>query len=190
MKRLLVLGGGTAGTMAVNKLRPLLPRDEWKITVVDSAETHYYQPGFLFIPFGIYRPDEVAKPSRRFIPAGVESVTGEIDRVLPDANAVLLADGTELRYDYLVIATGTDPAPRPRRPGWPRASGAGASTSSTPTRARSRSPSRSSPGTAAGWSSTSSRCRSSARSRRWSSPSWPTPSSPSRACATGSRSLT
>ena len=56
MRRLLVLGAGTAGTMAVNKLRPRLSPQEWKITVVDPDDTHYYQPGYLFIPFGIYRP--------------------------------------------------------------------------------------------------------------------------------------
>lgn len=111
MKRLLVLGAGTAGTMAVNKLRPILPRPEWTITVVDPARTHYYQPGFLFIPFGIYRPDEVTKPTKNFIPAGVDLVTGEIDRVLPAENRVLLTDGTELPYDYLIIATGTTPRP-------------------------------------------------------------------------------
>ena len=111
MRRLLVLGAGTAGTMAINTLRPRLPRDEWSITVVDSSETHYYQPGYLFIPFGIYRPDEVARPSRRFVPAGVDLVLGEIDRIVADENRVLLADGTDLPYDYLIIATGTSPRP-------------------------------------------------------------------------------
>ena len=86
MKRLLVLGGGTAGTMAVNKLRPRLPRDEWRITVVDQSDTHYYQPGFLFIPFGIYRPDEVIKSRKRFITSGVEVLEAEIDRVLAQEN--------------------------------------------------------------------------------------------------------
>ena len=111
MKHLVVLGGGTAGTMAVNKLRPLLPRDEWTITVVDQSDTHYYQPGFLFIPFGIYRPDEVVKPRKRFIPSGVELVGAEIDRVVADENKVLLVGGRELGYDYLIIASGTTPRP-------------------------------------------------------------------------------
>jgi sulfide:quinone oxidoreductase len=111
MKRLLVLGAGTAGTMAVNKLRPLLARDEWTITVVDSDEQHYYQPGYLFVPFGIYRPEEIVKPKQRFMPSGVDLVLGEVDRVEPDDNRVLLVDGTELRYDYLIIASGTTPRP-------------------------------------------------------------------------------
>ena len=111
MKRLLVLGGGTAGTMVVNKLRPRLARDEWQITVVDQRDVHYYQPGYLFIPFGAYRPDEVVKPTKRFIPEGVDLVHGEIDRVDAEAGNVLLVDGTVLEYDQLVIATGTTPRP-------------------------------------------------------------------------------
>ncbi len=111
MRKLVILGAGTAGTMAVNKLRPQLPRDEWSVTIVDQNETHYYQPGYLFIPFGIYRPDEVTKPIKRFIPSGVDLVTGAIDRVVADENKVLLDDGRELPYDYLIIATGTTPRP-------------------------------------------------------------------------------
>jgi len=111
MKRLLVLGGGTAGTMVVNKMRHRLDRAQWQITVVDQNDTHTYQPGFLFIPFGTYRPEQVVKPRRRFIPEGVELVSGTIDRVDTTANTVVLADGRELGYDYLVIATGTSPRP-------------------------------------------------------------------------------
>ncbi len=111
MQRLLVLGGGTAGTMVVNKLRRKLDRDRWQITVVDQDDKHLYQPGFLFIPFGVYAPADVQRSRHRYIPDGVELVLGEIDRVDADANKVLLADGRELGYDYLVIATGTTPRP-------------------------------------------------------------------------------
>ncbi|MCG3208785.1 MAG: hypothetical protein FOGNACKC_02397 [Anaerolineae bacterium] len=112
MKRLVVLGAGTAGTMVVNKLSHELNRDEWKITIVDQDETHYYQPGFLFIPFGIYGPNDVIKPKRDFIPAGVEMIVSEIELIEPDKNQVkLVKDGRVLKYDFLVIATGTHPRP-------------------------------------------------------------------------------
>lgn len=111
MKSLLVLGGGTAGTMVVNKLRRRLDRAQWQITVVDQDDSHLYQPGLLFVPFGTYRPDEVVKPRQRFIPDGVDLVLGQIDRVDADANTVMLADGRELGYDQLVIATGTGTRP-------------------------------------------------------------------------------
>ena len=111
MKKLLVLGGGTAGTMVVNKLRRRLPVSEWEITVVDRDDEHRYQPGYLFLPFGTYSPDQVARKRHTLIPDGVELVLAEIDRVDAEANTVHLEDGRTLRYDYLVIATGTSPRP-------------------------------------------------------------------------------
>ena len=109
MKKLLVLGAGTAGTMVVNKLRPRLDADDWQITVVDANEAHHYQPGYLFIPFGIYGRNDIVKSRRDFVPSGVDFVLGDIDVVEPEANRVKLMDGTTLDYDYLVIASGTTP---------------------------------------------------------------------------------
>jgi len=111
VKKLVVLGAGTAGTMVVNRLRRLLPSDEWRITVVDRDETHYYQPGFLFIPFCIYGCEDVIRPKRDFIPAGVELVMSSIDTLDPSTKTVHLANGVHLEYDLLVIATGANIAP-------------------------------------------------------------------------------
>jgi sulfide:quinone oxidoreductase len=110
-KKLLVLGAGTAGTMAVNKLRPRLDPDEWQITIVDQDQKHIYQPGLLFIPFGIYSSKDVQKPRKDFLPAGVDTVLGEIDLIEPKENRIKMADGSVLAYDYLIIATGTHPRP-------------------------------------------------------------------------------
>ena len=106
MKKLVILGAGTAGTMMLNKLSSVLDRNEWQITIVDQFETHYYQPGFLFIPFGIYTRKDVIKPKRDFFPAGTEVVMSAIDRVEPDQNRVLLENGKVLTYDWLIVATG------------------------------------------------------------------------------------
>ncbi|RSM68106.1 oxidoreductase [Actinoplanes sp. ATCC 53533] len=111
MRRLLVLGAGTAGTMVVNKLRHRLARAEWRITVVEPSDTHFYQPGYLFLPFGMYTPDQVVRPTRPLITDGVELISGEVDRVVPDENRVVLSDGRSLPYDYLVIASGVTPRP-------------------------------------------------------------------------------
>ena len=111
MKRLVVLGAGTAGTMVVNKLWHRLDRAAWQITVVDQDDVHLYQPGLLLLPFGVYEPDELVKPRERFIPDGVELVLGEVDRVDADTNMVLLVDGRQLSYDYLVIASGASTRP-------------------------------------------------------------------------------
>ena len=112
MKRILILGAGTAGTMAANKLRHVLSQDEWQITLVDQDETHYYQPGFLFIPFGIYGENDVRKPKRDFVPTGVEMIVSEIELIEPEENRVKIAkDNRYLHYDYLIIATGTHARP-------------------------------------------------------------------------------
>src|SRR5512138_3807054 len=109
--QLVVLGAGTAGTTLVNKLRRRLDREQWQITVVDQDDEHIYQPGQLFVPFGRYRRDDVVKSRHEFIPAGVDLVLAEISRVDPAANAVHLADGRTIGYDFLVIATGVTPRP-------------------------------------------------------------------------------
>ena len=112
MKKLLILGAGTAGTMVANRMRRLLDDNEWQITIVDQHETHYYQPGFLFIPFGMYSKSDVVKPKRDFIPSGVEFIMSPIEIIEPDKNRVkLVKDGRYLPYDFLVIATGTQTHP-------------------------------------------------------------------------------
>lgn len=111
MRRLVILGGGTAGTIVANKLHRRLDAAHWQITVVDRDDAHAYQPGFLFLPFGSYRPDDLIKPRSRHLPRGVDLVLEDIDRIDTAANTVHLADGTALPYDYLVIATGTQTRP-------------------------------------------------------------------------------
>ncbi len=112
MKKLLILGAGTAGTMLANKLVHELNPDEWRITIVDQDEVHYYQPGFLFIPFGIYGENDVRKPKRDYVPPGVEMILSAIELIEPEENRVKLAKNNRiLNYDVLIIATGTSPRP-------------------------------------------------------------------------------
>ena len=110
MPKLLVLGAGTAGTMVANKLIKRLGHD-WDITLIDKATEHHYQPGYLFVPFGTYKPEELVKPTKNFLPEGVKLIEADIERVAPDKNEVVLADGTVVEYDQLIIATGTSPRP-------------------------------------------------------------------------------
>ena len=111
MKNLLVLGGGSAGTMVVNKLRKRLPKDLWEITVIDQDQEHIYQPGLLLLPFGTYEPTQLVKKRQSFFPKDVNFIQAQIERVDPTINKVFLDDGREVNYDYLVIATGTSPRP-------------------------------------------------------------------------------
>ena len=111
MKKLVILGAGTAGTMMLNKLHNVLDKNEWQITIVDQHENHYYQPGFLFIPFNIYTCKDVTKPKRDFYPTGVTVINSEIDKIEPSENRVLLKNGQVVGYDYLIIATGAKTKP-------------------------------------------------------------------------------
>ena len=111
MKKILILGGGTGGTIMANKLRKVLERNEWEITLVDKQKTHYYQPGFLFIPFGIYNKYDVIKPKSDFFPAGINVIYATIDRIDGDNNKVILENSKILNYDFLIIATGTQTRP-------------------------------------------------------------------------------
>jgi len=111
MKKLLILGAGTAGTMMVNYLNRKLNKKDWKITIVDQHKTHYYQPGFLFIPFGIYNEKDVIKTKKQFIPKGVEYIEEEIELIEHDKNNVVLKNSTNLSYDILIIATGSKIVP-------------------------------------------------------------------------------
>ena len=111
MRTLLVLGGGTAGTMLANRLRRRLDPHDWRIVVVDQDDEHHYQPGYIFVPFGGSTREEIVRSRHHFLGDGIELVLAEIDRVDPEARTVALADGRELAYDYLVIATGTTPRP-------------------------------------------------------------------------------
>ncbi len=108
MKKLLVLGAGTAGTMVANRLNRMLDMDEWQITLVDQDPVHYYQPGYLFIPFGVYSKKDVIKPKRNFIPPQIKLIQSTIEIIEPEHNRVRLAGGLCLDYDYLIIATGAD----------------------------------------------------------------------------------
>lgn len=106
-KTLLILGGGTGGTIVANKMARRLDLSEWRIVVVDADKRHLYQPGLLFIPFGIYKPEDIVKPKEKFITRKAEIIWAKADLIKPEENQVLLEDGRTLHYEYLVIATGS-----------------------------------------------------------------------------------
>lgn len=110
-KNLIIVGAGTAGTMMANKLVHRLDHDQWQITLIDRDNKHYYQPGFLFIPFGIYEPEDVVRPRTDYIPSNVDFIMSEVERINGDLNQVHLRNGDTLTYDVLILATGVEPVP-------------------------------------------------------------------------------
>jgi len=105
VKRVVVLGGGTGGTLIANRLGRQLAADD-VITVVDRDGQHLYQPGLLFVPFGKIRAESITRSRARQLHGGVGYHQSGADHVDIDASRVHLEDGTVLPYDALVIATG------------------------------------------------------------------------------------
>ena len=118
--RIVVLGGGTGGTLAANRLRRAFA--DAVITVVDEDDRHVYQPGLLFVPFGLTHPEDIVRPRGRQLHAGIDFRVTGIERVDVAEDRVHLGDGTVLDYDVLVVATGARLAPEETEgllgPGW------------------------------------------------------------------------
>jgi sulfide:quinone oxidoreductase len=106
-KQIVILGGGTGGTMTANRLRRTFDTDEAEIHVVDRDNRHVYQPGLLFVPFGLASLDEIARPRARQLRRGVVFHEAEVAWVELDHDEVVLLDGEVLPYDVLVVASGT-----------------------------------------------------------------------------------
>ncbi len=106
-QRIVILGGGTGGTIMANRLRREYPADAVEITVVDRDDRHVYQPGLLFVPFGLATPDEIVRSRRAQLHHGIGFLQSEVDQVDLAEERVRLADGTALQYDVLVIASGS-----------------------------------------------------------------------------------
>jgi sulfide:quinone oxidoreductase len=104
--RIVILGGGTGGTLAANRLHRRCGEGA-EIVVVDRDDDHVYQPGLLFVPFGLAEPEALVRSRRKQLCDGVELRLGEIDQVETGASRVHLAGGSTLDYDVLVIATGS-----------------------------------------------------------------------------------
>ena len=104
--RFVIIGGGTGGTLTANRLRKIYKRDEAQIVVIDGDDEHLYQPGLLFVPFGLAKPGDIVRSRSDQLREGIEFRLAEVDRVETGSSKVHLADGTELEYDVLVIASG------------------------------------------------------------------------------------
>ncbi len=94
-----MLGGGTGGTLLANRLRRQLSRGAAEIVVVDADDKHVYQPGLLFVPFGLAKPEALVRSRQHQLRAGIEFHCSAIDHVDLQNDTVLLADGTSIGYD-------------------------------------------------------------------------------------------
>jgi sulfide:quinone oxidoreductase len=90
--------------------------------VIDPAETHLYQPGLLFLPFGAHDEAKDQRPRRGTLSPRVSWLQDEVRLVDTAARRIDLANGSPLHYDLLVIATGSHIHPEETEgmagPGW------------------------------------------------------------------------
>jgi len=119
--KIVILGGGTGGTLVANRLHRRYGKTA-DILVVDRDDAHVYQPGLLFVPFGLADPDGIVRPRAAQLLSGVEVALSDVDRVETAENAVYLTDGSRHDYDVLVVATGAALLPEETEgltgPGW------------------------------------------------------------------------
>jgi len=108
--RIVILGGGTGGTLVANRLQRIYG-DAATITVIDRDDTHLYQPGLLFVPFGLAEPSEIVRPRHAQLRDGVDFRLAEVESVEIANDTVRLANGPGVQYDVLVIATGASLQP-------------------------------------------------------------------------------
>ena len=111
MTRIVILGAGTAGTIMANRLRRQFAASirgrHTEIIIIDEDDEHVYQPGLLFVPFGIHATDTLTRPRQKQLHHAVTYRLGRIDRVLTNENRVYLSDGEVIDYDLLIVATGS-----------------------------------------------------------------------------------
>ncbi|MCD9623773.1 type III sulfide quinone reductase, selenoprotein subtype [Rhabdothermincola salaria] len=119
--RIVILGGGTGGTLMANRLRKHYGSDA-EITVVDQDDRHVYQPGLLFVPFGLADPEHIVRGRERQLHKGIAFRLAAVDRVDIDERIVTLEGNETLPYDLLVVATGARLLPEETEgltgPGW------------------------------------------------------------------------
>jgi sulfide:quinone oxidoreductase len=109
--RIVILGAGTGGTLVANRLRRALG-GEASITVIDRDDDHVYQPGLLFVPFGLAESSEIVRPRHAQLHEDIDFRVAEVESVDIAENVVHLVDDSEVHYDVLVIATGASLQPQ------------------------------------------------------------------------------
>ena len=106
MQRVLIVGGGTGGTMLANRLS----KRRFELTVLSASREHMFQPDLLYIAFTNLQRN-ILRDERGLLASHVRFAQEKVTRVnLPD-RIVETATGGRHQYDYLVLATGARTVP-------------------------------------------------------------------------------
>ena len=102
-REIVIIGGGTSGIGTAAQLTNL---GQKKITIIDSAKDHFFQPLWTLVGGGISDVKDSARPMATVIPKGVEWIQDDATTIIPESNDIVLASGRRVKYDYLVVAAG------------------------------------------------------------------------------------
>lgn len=103
-RRVVVVGAGAGGLSVAARLRHSDPG--LAVSIIDAAETHYYQPLWTFVGGGVFPKERSQREMRELIPAGVDWIRDSAAEFRPEEGLVLTRNGTRVGYDYLVAAPG------------------------------------------------------------------------------------
>src|SRR6202790_3793046 len=104
--RVVILGGGFGGMLTAQKLK----RAPVEITLIDRRNFHLFHPLLYQVATGSLSPGEIAAPLRGVLSRQKNTRVwlGTVVDVDPDLKRVILADGTIVSYDSLIIAAGSE----------------------------------------------------------------------------------
>ncbi|MGY3041408.1 sulfide:quinone oxidoreductase [Rhodanobacter sp. TND4EL1] len=102
--RVVIAGGGTAGLSVAATLLRQSPQLD--VAVIEPSESHYYQPGWTLVGGGDMRAEDTRRPQADVMPPGAQWIKESVSGFAPDDNAVELASGGRVTYDFLVVALG------------------------------------------------------------------------------------
>ncbi|NQV59811.1 MAG: NAD(P)/FAD-dependent oxidoreductase, partial [Alphaproteobacteria bacterium] len=109
--RILIVGGGLAGTITANglcrQLSGVLRKGEVSITMLGATDQHMYQPGLLYVPFGGIREKDLFREQKKVLDRRVSFFVDPATKIDVEGNQVECQSGKTFAYDYLVIATGS-----------------------------------------------------------------------------------
>lgn len=103
-KTVVILGAGTGGVVAANRLRRLLGK-EHRVVLVDRTVVHSFAPSFTWLMLGQRDAARISRDLRSLSRKRIEFVPQEVSRIDPAGKRVVLED-RELAYDYLIVALG------------------------------------------------------------------------------------
>jgi len=104
MPKVVIIGGGFGGLWAAKALA----KKPVEVTLIDRKNHHVFQPLLYQVATAVLSPGEIASPIRRILHKykNIKVILGEASGFDKENNRVILADGFEIGYDYLIIAAG------------------------------------------------------------------------------------